>query len=161
IIASSTVTWVRRSRTSSSAIWSNPSACFSRWRSSLVNHLIMRAFGAVLLLTVACASSRGVEGGTLGPRFVAVHNTLAAMGLAQIGPLREGTLAEGREVRVPLDLPAGCSTVVAMGGDGVRDIDATLLDASGRPVAHDTTNAPEAILRTCALAAEGHVLTLK
>src|ERR1700751_3417227 len=87
-----------------------------------------------LSTVVACAAVRSTGSGALEPRFVAVHNALAAMGLAQVGPIHEGSLAEGKEARVPLDLPAGCTTVVAIGGDGVRDLDATLADAQGRAI---------------------------
>ena len=71
---------------------------------------------------------------------MAVHNALAAMGLAQVGAIQQGVLAEGQTARVTLDLPAGCVTVAAIGGAGVRDIDATLLDAREAPLAHDTTS---------------------
>jgi hypothetical protein len=112
-----------------------------------------------LALLGACASARG--GGALEPRFVAVHNAFAAMGLAQVGPIHEGMLAEGREARVPLDLAAGCTAVAAVGGEGLRDVDATLVDAQGHPVAHDTTNEPQALLRVCVDAADGYVLVVK
>jgi hypothetical protein len=115
---------------------------------------------AALLLAAACATTHG-EGGELGPRYVAVHNTLAAMGLAQVGPIHEGTLAEGREARVSLDLPGGCATIVAVGGDGVRDVDATLLDPHGAPVAHDTTSEPQAVLRACVDQADAYTLVVK
>jgi hypothetical protein len=118
------------------------------------------AASAGLLALAACASTRS-QGGALEPRFVAVHNALAAMGLAQTGPIHEGTLAEGREARVPLELPAGCTTIVAVGGDGVRDIDVTLLGPQGAPTAHDTTSEPQAVLRTCLEAPDAYVLVVK
>jgi hypothetical protein len=111
-------------------------------------------------MTVACVSTRA-PGGALEPRFVAVHNALAAMGLAQVGPIREGALAEGREARVPLELPAGCTTIVAIGGDGVRDLDITLLGPQGAPAAHDTTNEPQAVLRACFEAPDAYVLVVR
>ena len=83
------------------------------------------------------------------PRYIAVHNALASMGLAQVGPIQRGSLAEGRELRVPLELGAGCTTVVALGGDGVRNLDVSLVDPSGAPVAHDTTRDPQAVVRSC------------
>ena len=100
-------------------------------------------------------------GGSLEPRFVAVHNAFAAMGLAQVGPLYQGTLAEGHEARVRLDLAAGCTTVVAVGGDGVRDLDATLLSPQGASVAHDMTSEAQAVLRACVDAADAYVLVIK
>ncbi len=102
-----------------------------------------------MLPIVACVGTGASPSGALEPRFVAVHNTLAAMGLAQAGPVQEGTLAEGHEARVPFELPAGCSTIVALAGSGVRDLDAQLLDSQGRPVAHDTTAEPQATVHVC------------
>ena len=67
--------------------------------------LVLAAFGPVAL---ACSATRT---GELEPRYVAVHNTLAAMGLAQVGPIQQGSLAEGRETRVRLDLGAQCTTI--------------------------------------------------
>jgi hypothetical protein len=115
---------------------------------------------AALTLVAACVSSRG-GGGALEPRFVAVHNAFAAMGLAQIGPIHEGALAEGHEARITLDLPAGCTTIAAVGGEGLRDVDAALLDPRGAPVAHDTTSEPQAVLRVCVEAADAYVLVVR
>ncbi len=112
-----------------------------------------------MVLVVACASTRG-GAGPLEPRFVAVHNALAAMGLAQVGPIRQGVLAEGREARIALELRPGCTTIAVVGGDGVRDLDATLLDSQEHPVAHDTTSEPQAVLRAC-LEADAYVLVVK
>ena len=114
------------------------------------------AFGLALL--TACATSG--RGPGLEPRFLAVHNALAAMGLAQVGSIHEGTLGEGQEARAALELTAGCTTIVALGGDGLRDLDAQLLDAQGKPLAHDTTTEPQASLRTCLEAAGTYVLVL-
>jgi hypothetical protein len=115
---------------------------------------------AAVSLGLACAPTRP-HAGALEPRFVAVHNTLAAMGMAQVGAIHEGTLAEGREDRVPLELAAGCTTIVAVGGDGVRDLDVTLLGPQGTPVAHDTTVEPQAVLRACFEAPDAYVLVVK
>ena len=92
---------------------------------------------------------------------MAVHNALAALGLAQVGAIQQGVLAEGQTARVTLDLPAGCVTVAAIGGAGVRDIDATLLDPREVPLAHDTTTEPQAVLRPCLESAGTYVLALK
>ncbi len=122
--------------------------------------LVAACTGLPLLL--ACASTRPPGAGALlEPRFVAVHNALVAMGLAQIGPIQTGTVAQGGEVRVAVELPGGCPTLVALGGDGIRDLDATLLDAAGAPVAHDTTAEPQAVLRPCLDAAGTYTLLVK
>jgi hypothetical protein len=117
------------------------------------------AFAGLLLLG-ACASTRD-GGGALEPRFIAVHNALAAMGLAQVGAIQQGVLGEGQTVRVTLDLPAGCVTVAAIGGAGFRDLDATLLDSRDSPLAHDTTTEPQAILRPCLESAGPYVLVVR
>ncbi|HEY3815558.1 MAG TPA: hypothetical protein VGL81_00220 [Polyangiaceae bacterium] len=113
------------------------------------------------LSLVACVAARGTSTGALEPRFVAVHNAFAAMGFAQVGPIHEGSLAEGQEARVPLDLAAGCTTMVAFGGEGMRNVDATLRDARGQVIAHDTTSEPQAVLRACVESADTYVLTVK
>ncbi len=74
---------------------------------------------------------------------------MAAMGLAQIGPIHQGSLAEGRDLRFPIDLPAQCATIVAIGGAGVRDLDVALLDADDKPLARDGTRDAQAAVRAC------------
>jgi hypothetical protein len=120
-----------------------------------VSLLVLAALGPIAL---ACNASRT---GELEPRYVAVHNTLAAMGLAQVGPIQQGSLAEGRETRLRVDLLAQCTTIVAIGGPGVRDLDVALLDADDKPVAHDTTKEPQATLRTCPQGAGHYTLVVK
>lgn len=114
--------------------------------------------GGVAMVAAACSTART---GELEPRYVAVHNTLVALGMAQVGPIQQGSLAEGREARVRLDLAAQCTTIVAIGSPGVRDLDVALLDADDRPVSHDTTKEPQATLRTCPEKAGHYTLVVK
>lgn len=114
---------------------------------------------AMSFSSAACTSA-SAGGGPLDPRFVAVHNALSAMGMAQVGPLQQGTLPEGHEARASLSLPAGCVTIVTIGGEGIRDLDAKLLDPHGTPLAHDTTNEPEAALRACLETADVYSLVI-
>lgn len=116
------------------------------------------AFSVVVLSILACATSKT---GELEPRYVAVHNAMAAMGLAQVGPIQQGSLAEGREARLRLDLGASCTTIVTLGGAGVRDVDLALLDADDKPVAHDTTRDAQAAIRTCPDRAGKYTLVVK
>jgi hypothetical protein len=118
---------------------------------------------AVFGLGLACgAGPNGANGGgPLEGRFVAVHNALSAMGLVQIGPLQVGSLRPGAEARSILPLPAGCVAIVALGGEGVGDLDASLVDAHGKTLAHDTTTGPEAVLRTCLETDDSYVLVVK
>jgi hypothetical protein len=96
---------------------------------------------------VACSSGKS---GEMEPRYVTVHNAFAALGMSQVGPIHQGSLAEGREARVRVELPPQCTTVVALGSSGVRDIDLVVLDPDDKPIAHDTTKDSQAVVRACA-----------
>ena len=123
-----------------------------------MSHRRIAAVLSVVVPMAACASSRA---GELEPRYVAVHNTLAAMGLAQIGPIQRGSLAQGREARLKLDLGVQCATIVTLGGAGVVDLEATLLDPDDKPVAHDTTHDPESAVRACVDRPGSYTLVVK
>ncbi len=90
-----------------------------------------------------------------------MHNAFSAMGLTQIGSIQEGALRAGAETRLSLPLPAGCVAIVALGGEGIQDLDATLLDAHGSAIAHDTTTESQAVLRPCLDVADTYVLVVK
>ncbi len=107
---------------------------------------VVLALGGIVAVLGACASGRS---GELEPRYVAVHNTLAAMGLAQVGPLHQGSLGEGKEARIKLELATQCTTIVGLGSAPVRDLDLELLDAEGRTLAKDTSEDPQAAMRAC------------
>jgi hypothetical protein len=100
-------------------------------------------------------------GAALEPRFVAVHNLLSSMGLAQLGPIHEGQVVAGREEHAVLALPAGCVTIVVMAGSGLRDIGATLLDGHGTPIAHEGSGLQQAVLRPCVDSGDNYVLAIK
>ena len=114
-------------------------------------------FACLVFALIACSATKT----EIDPRFVAVHNTLSSMGLAQVGPMQQGTLAEGREARLTVDLPAQCTTVVVIGSAGVRDVDLTVLDPQGNALGHDTTHGPEAVVRACAEAAGTYTLVVR
>src|SRR5262245_26132300 len=118
------------------------------WRPALI----------ALALVLSCASGRP----DLEPRYGAVHNTLAAMGLVPIGPVHQGVLAQGGEVRVPIDLRAQCVTLVAVGGEGVVDVDLALIAPDGKgPKERDAQAGPQAALRTCLDVAGTYTLVVK
>jgi len=107
---------------------------------------IAGTFAAATIIAACAGTGARPE---LEPRYVAVHNTMAAMGLAQVGPIHQGSLGEGRDARFPIDLPAQCATIVAIGGAGVQDLDIALLDADDKPVARDSTRDAQAAVRAC------------
>ncbi|MBK8172413.1 MAG: PPC domain-containing protein [Sandaracinaceae bacterium] len=84
------------------------------------------------------------------PRFVAVHNTMAAMGLAQTGSINEGSLPEGADARMTQHLEAGqCYTYVGLGGGGVDDLDVRVLDDAGTEIGRDGTRDRQAAAQAC------------
>jgi len=104
---------------------------------------------ATVLFAAACMTTGASHRAPLEPRYVAIHNAFAALGLAEIGPIHQGTLREGKEAHVALGILSACTTIATVGDDGVRDIHATLVDEAGRAQAHDTTSEPQAILNFC------------
>jgi hypothetical protein len=116
--------------------------------------LAAAALGGVL---GACATSQPA----VDARYVAVHNAMTALGLAPAGPLQQGALAEGAEARLSLDLPAQCTTVMVLGGDGTRDVDVSVVDPDGKTLARDTTHDPQAVVRACSDTAGPHVVTVR
>ena len=83
-------------------------------------------------------------------RFVALHNSFAAMGMAESGSISQGSLTEGGEARIEARLePGQCYTVVGLGGAGVANLDVVVLDEGGTEVAHDTTTDGEAAAQFC------------
>ena len=90
-------------------------------------------------------------GGQLEPRYVAVHNTMSAMGLAQTGPISEGSLPEGAEARVGIQLQAGqCYTIVGLGSSGIVDLNLRVIAEGGEEVGHDATTDRQAVVQYCA-----------
>ena len=98
---------------------------------------------------MACTTGPNAGTGVLEPRYLAVHNALSAMGLAQVGPIQHGALAEGREMRFSADLPSECATVVAIAGGNARDVDLTVLDADDKTLGKDMTTDAEAVVKVC------------
>ncbi|MGA2449365.1 MAG: hypothetical protein ABTD50_11845 [Polyangiaceae bacterium] len=118
--------------------------------------------GALLaVVLVASACLRDPAGAALEPRYVAIHNALAALGMTEVGPIREGVLAQGRQARVALGVLSACTTVAVVGGGGVSDIDAMLVDSAGHPQAHDTTSEPQAVVHVCPESSQWYDLVVR
>ncbi len=104
------------------------------------------------LLTVPLVLSLACGGGNtpLEPRFVAVHNTMSAMGMAQSGPISEGSLPDGGEARFDLSLRAGqCYTFVALGSSSVRDLDIRVVGEGDVELGRDITHDRQAAAQVC------------
>ncbi|HEY1960324.1 MAG TPA: hypothetical protein VGH28_32160 [Polyangiaceae bacterium] len=107
---------------------------------------LLFVLAAFVAFVIACVSSATQP---VDPRFIALHNAFSAMGLAQVGPVQQGSLVEGREARLPIQLQGGCTTAVAMGGAGVRDLDVVVQDEAGNALGHDATHDSQAVVRVC------------
>ncbi len=116
------------------------------------------AFAAVAVSVASCSANRGADAAS---RFFAVHNAYRAIGLYQTGPVNQGTLAAGQEVRLPLTLASTCLVIVAIGGVGVGDLSLRLLDPEGKLVAEEKANDGQATLRSCLERPGQYVAVLK
>ena len=111
--------------------------------------------GMLLSAALGCAGSTGA----LHTRFAAVHNTLTTMGVSQLGPLSEGSLAEGATARFPVELDARCHTFVAF--TGARDVELNVLDANNQRVAGDNTRDAQGTVQFCPTVRGRYTLALR
>ncbi|MEM9069551.1 MAG: hypothetical protein AAGE52_13645 [Myxococcota bacterium] len=96
------------------------------------------------------ASSCGGGSTQLEPRFVAVHNAMSAMGMAQTGAISEGSLPEGAEARLDITLQAGqCYTFVGLGSSGVNDLDVRVVGEGDVEIGRDMTHDRQAAAQVC------------
>ena len=110
-------------------------------------------------LAIGCAKPSRLE-----PRFVAVHNALGAMGMAHTGNISSGSLSEGIDAKLQVELRAGeCYTFIALGSGGVEDIDIRIVDHRGEEIGRDVTHDRQAAARACAETSGAHtaVVTMR
>jgi hypothetical protein len=75
---------------------------------------------------------------------------MTATGLAQTGPISEGSLPQGADARIGMRLEAGsCYTIVALGSTQVRDLDVQVLDETGEEIGRDATHDRQAAAQAC------------
>jgi hypothetical protein len=103
-----------------------------------------------------CGGASGIDG-----NFSAVHNTVAAIGWAQTGPVHEGHLDAGGEARLTSRLSAGACYAFVGFGDGIEDLDVRLFDEGGTEVAHETAHDRQATLQFCAEREGDYVLVVR
>ena len=122
------------------------------------------ALTAMAITALALTGPSGCGGGgvQLSPTYVAVHNTMSAMGLAQSVEIDQGTIAEGEMGSVRRQLRSGdCYTLVAFGGSGVGDIDIVVNDSTGEPVASDNTTDDQAAVQFCPEVDDEYQITVR
>lgn len=104
----------------------------------------------LVILALFWAGCGGAQASRMEPRFVAVHNAMAAMGMAQTGAISEGSLPQGADARIRIRLEGGeCYTFVALGSGGVADIDVRVVGEDDEDIARDTTHDPQAAAQAC------------
>ncbi len=105
----------------------------------------------ISLLALGALVACGGPSAQTEPRFVAVHNALSSMGMAQTGPINQGSLPEGATVELEVELRSGqCYTFIALGSDGVQDIGLRIVDETGTEIGRDVTHDRQAAARVCA-----------
>jgi hypothetical protein len=109
----------------------------------------------------ACLVASPRPAGELESRYATVHNALTGIGMSEVGALHDAQLAEGQEARLQLELTEGCTTIVAVGGRSIVDLDAALHDPAGARIARATAHSSEATIRACVETAGTYVLQLK
>ena len=103
-------------------------------------------FAALPLLAMGCRSASA----PLEPRYIAVHNTMIALGLGQTGAISEGSLAEGGEARFEVELRGGeCVMYIALGSRGARDVGLSVVSEGGEEIARDGTHDRQAAAQAC------------
>ena len=104
----------------------------------------------LLLALAALVSSCGGSNQALEPRFVAVHNAMSAMGLAQTGAISTGSLPEGAVARIDVQLRAGeCYTFLGLGSSSVDDLDVRVVGEGDLEVGRDVTHDRQAAAQVC------------
>lgn len=89
--------------------------------------------------------SQGVE-----QRFALLEADILARGYETFGERANGQLQQAGERDLQLELEGGkCYAIVAVGGNGVRDLDLSLIDPGGREVDADAGTDARPIVRTC------------
>lgn len=121
------------------------------WYNEMMHMQMRRWFvGASALIAAVTVPSCGGGSARFAPSYVAVHNTMAAMGFSQSGEISEGSLAEGGVARLTSRLRGGdCYTIVAFGGEGVSDLDVVVMDDAGVEVAADRSSDSQAAAQFC------------
>ena len=94
-------------------------------------------------------------------RYFSVHSALQTSGLTQVGGVNRGQLAPQQTAQVPIELTSECITVVALGGEGVQDLQLTVNNEQGKAVAKEELAGPDASLRVCAEQPGKHELVVR
>ncbi len=100
---------------------------------------------------------------TLSPvqRLVVAHNALENSGFARLGRVREGSLAEGQSIALPLPLEARCYTIAAFGADTARALSLSIGTEARPLLAESAGNDNSPFVRWCAPSAGTYRVTIR
>lgn len=101
-------------------------------------------------------SDTSTAGAAIDENFALLDADMRARGYEALGTSSRGELGEAGTNAYDVDLEGGkCYAILAVGDSGVRNLDLTLLDASGREVDRDVASDTRPIVRVCP-SADGH-----
>jgi hypothetical protein len=120
---------------------------------------------AIAALLVGGALAAPACGGQKGPDIVARMNTAKSMaesfGFTAYGAPSTGNVEEGKEARVPLSLKSGCYQIFVFPGDGIKGIDLSLSDPSGKTVGTTTKGDGQSAIKQCVTEQATYTLVVK
>ncbi len=97
------------------------------------------------VISEVATAGEGIE-----ENFALLDADMRARGYENFGEPQRGTLADSGEQLYEVDLEGGkCYAILAVGDSGVRDMDLTLLDATGREVDRDEAGDARPTVRVC------------
>lgn len=97
---------------------------------------------------VVAATSTATAG--LEENFRLLDGDMRARGYENMGDAQRGQLAEAAVQNYPIELEGGkCYAILAVGDNGVRDLDLLLVDGAGATVDRDVEQDPRPIVRVC------------
>jgi hypothetical protein len=101
-------------------------------------------------------SDTSTAGAAVDENFALLDADMRARGYEGLGTSSRGELGEAGTNAYDVDLEGGkCYAILAVGDSGVRNLDLTLLDASGREVDRDVASDTRPIVRVCP-STDGH-----
>jgi hypothetical protein len=131
---------------------------------SLSASLRRGTFAALLVLAapaMVATSACGSHGPDVFARMSAAKKQAEFDGFKNPGPSLNDTVEEGKDTRLKLELKETCYRVYAFPGDGVKALDLSLLDPSGKAVGQTMQADGSTQLKYCPTEAGSHTLVVR
>lgn len=121
-------------------------------------------FAALLVLAAPAlvgTSACGSHGPDIFTRINAAQKQASFDGFKTPGPSQNGSVEEGKDARLKLDLKETCYRVYVFPGDGLKSVDVSLLDPSGKGVGESMQADGSTQLKYCATEAGSYTLVVR